>query len=163
LVADASRGAEIAPKALAAAENDIRTAEQAANLWRDALAGAEAAVQEAETPVRAAQRAIADHRFALACRDRINACRDMVQAGAELSAAHARWLAAGEEIAASWTLGRVPETHELESMRSNTAAAGCIPAALQRSIAFNGLVEVDFLAREIGNWGKFAAPAKDAI
>jgi hypothetical protein len=160
LVADASRGVEIAPKALTAAETDMQTAEQAANLWREALAGAEAAVQEAEKPVKEAQRAIADHRFALACRSRIDASAAMMRASRELSAAYAAWLAGGEEISAAWVLGRTPDSHEIESMRDYTMAAGVVPAPLQRSVAFRGSVtEIDLHAREVNTWGRWAAPA----
>jgi hypothetical protein len=159
LVTNAAEGFEVPLKALATANEVIKSAEDAVALWVDAKAGADAGVTLAEPAVNEAKAAIADARFARAARNRINAGAKLARLGIEIGAAFSAWKATADELNAAWNLGRVPASHEIENLRDWRMGAAVIPAEIQAIIVQRQTtVDIDLERRERSTWGQWAIP-----
>jgi hypothetical protein len=160
LIADAARGAEIAPKAMSSADANVAAAEAALRFWAGAEAGAIAAAEAAAVPVLNAQRELQEIRFGHACATRIAAAEKLEKLAGEYGAAYAAWIATADEIFATWPTGRAPAPHQIEALRELRPGAWCLPRSVQQVIAAAGSpVAVHLLARERDAWGADAAKA----
>jgi hypothetical protein len=141
------------------AETAISDAEATAGLLAEAIAAAQPDLSEAMKLITAAKKAEGERMFAAAVARRIAAAERMDELGRLYQAAVDDFLSAAGDIQTAWTLGRVPNSTELSSLRDQRLIRNAIPGSVQQRIIQTGSVYTRSIgATERGTWGDLVEP-----
>jgi hypothetical protein len=161
LVAQTTRGVEVAPKTLRDAGLNFAAAEQSLEILREQIAETEAAVARAQAEHNAADKAEKDHAVALAQRAVIASGDNLTRLGKGISDGAVLHTKNFHSLfAAMREAGRAPSEAELASFQSLQARIPtAIPAPIQQQIVQRGsVVASDIGAVERSIWLRGAAP-----